>query len=141
MALISNKKIGLEYSIDTKLVFGIELLGSEVKSLKASQGSLDGARVTVTTTGLKLVGAYIPIYQEKNNPGVDAYRTRNLLSNKNEIHDIKNLQHGQNLHVFPISIFKKGKYIKLECGVGKRLKKQDKREVIRKKDNKRKDLE
>lgn len=141
MALISNKKIGLEYSIDSKLVFGIELLGSEVKSIKKSQGSLEGARVVVVGNELTLVGAYIPIYQEKNNPGVDAYRSRKLLANKGEIHDIKNLQHGKSLFVFPMNIFMKGKFIKLECGVGKRLKKQDKREVIRKKDNKRKDLE
>lgn len=141
MALVSNKKIGLEYSIDKKMVFGVELLGCEVKSLKASQGSLDGAKIAVTQKGLSLLGAYIPIYQEKNNLGVSAYRTRNLLANKDEIYDIKNLQHGQNLHIFPIAFFKKQNLIKLECGVGKRLKKQDKREVIRKKDSKRKDLE
>ncbi len=141
MALVSNKKIGLEYSIDKKYVFGVELLGSEVKSLKKGQGSLDGARIVVVGNELNLLGSYIPIYQEKNNLGVDAYRTRKLLTNKIEIHDIKNLQHGQNLHVFPIGFFLKGRLIKLECGVGKRLKKQDKREVIRKKDNKRKDLE
>jgi len=140
MALINNKKIGLEYSIDKKLVFGVELLGSEVKSIKASQGSLDGARVAVTASGLSLLGAYIPIYQEKNNPGIDAYRTRRLLANKKEIVDIKELQHGQNLHIFPISLFKQKNLIKLECGIGKRLKKQDKREVIRKKDDKKKGL-
>ncbi len=141
MALVANKKIGLEYSIDKKYVFGVELLGSEVKSLKKNQGSLDGARVVVVGNELNLIGSYIPIYQEKNNPGVDAYRTRKLLTNKADIHDVKNLQHGQSLHIFPIAFFLKGRLIKLECGVGKRLKKQDKREVIRKKDNKRKDLE
>lgn len=84
--------------IDEKKVFGVELVGSEVKSLKASQGSLDGARIAIVSGGLTLLGAYIPIYQEKNNPGVDAYRSRRLLANKKEILDLKNLQHGQNLH-------------------------------------------
>jgi SsrA-binding protein len=137
MALIQNKKIHLEYSFQDKKVFGLELVGSEVKSLKSGQGSLDGARVTVVNGQLHLLGAYIPVYQEKNNIGTDAYRTRKLLAKKSEILEIKNLQHGQNLHIFPMSIFRQGKYLKIECGVGKRLKKQDKREVIRKKDDKR----
>ena len=141
MALVQNKKIGLEYSIEKKSVFGVELLGSEVKSLKKSQGSLDGARVVVANNQLNLLGAYIPLYQEKNTPGLDPYRTRKLLANKNEIFAFKDLQHGQNLHIFPIAFFKQKNLIKLECGVGKRLKKQDKREVIRKKDSKRKDVE
>lgn len=141
MALVSNKKIGLEYSIEKKYVFGVELLGSEVKSLKGNQGSLDGARIMIVGDQLNLINAYIPLYQEKNNFGVDAYRTRKLLANKNEILAFKNLQHGQSLHIFPIAFFTKGRLIKLECGVGKRLKKQDKREVIRKKDSKRIDLE
>jgi SsrA-binding protein len=141
MALVANKKIGLEYSIDQKKIFGVELLGPEVKSLKQNTGSLDGARVAVVGGELFLLGAYIPLYQEKNNKGLDAYRTRKLLANKLEILDLKNLQHGNNLHIFPISFFLQKNLIKLECGIGKRLKKQDKREVIRKKDNKRKDLE
>lgn len=141
MALLQNKKIGLEYSIEKKYVFGIELSGSEVKSLKKHQGSLDGAKIAITQNQLNILGCYIPPYQEKNSLGLDPYRTRKLLANKNEIFALKDLQHGQNLHIFPISIYLKGRLIKLECGVGKRLKKQDKREVIRKKDNKRIDLE
>ena len=138
MASIQNKKIHLEYSIDKRVIFGIELLGPEVKSIRGNLGSLDGGRVVVVGDQLNLVGAYIPIYQEKNNPGLDAYRTRKLLANKREILEFKNLQHGQNLHIFPISIFLKGRIFKLECGIGKRLKKADKREVIRKKDDNKK---
>lgn len=141
MALIQNKKIQLEYSIDEKKVFGLELLGPEVKSLKSNLGSLDGAKIAVASGQLKLLGAYIPVYQEKNNLGLDAYRSRRILANKKEIFELKNLQHGQNLHIFPISIFVKGRFLKLECGIGKRLKKQDKREVIRKKDSKRKGVD
>lgn len=141
MAVVTNKKIGLEYSIEKKSIFGVELLGSEVKSLRANLGSLEGARVVIVGDQLNLVGSFIPVYQEKNNPGLDAYRTRKLLAHKNEIMALKNLQHGQNLHIFPISFFFKNNKIKLECGIGKRLKKQDKREVIRKKDQKLKNID
>ncbi len=137
MSLVRNKKNHLEYSIEQKKVFGVELLGTEVKSLRKGQGTLDGARIACVNNQLFLVGAYIPAFQEKNILGYDAYHTRKLLANKNEIEDIKSLQHGQNLHVFPISFFDQHGMLKLECGIGKRLKKQDKREVIRKKDDKR----
>lgn len=141
MALISNKKIGLEYSIDKKMTFGVELLGAEVKSLKKSQGSLEGARIAVVGGELVLLGAFIPAYQEKNQQDYDPYRSRKLLATKAEIHDISMLHHGKSLFVFPMSFFLKKNLIKLDCGVGKRLKKQDKREVIREKDSKRKDVE
>jgi SsrA-binding protein len=140
MALVTNKKIGLEYSIDEKMVFGVELLGGEVKSLRKSQGSLDGAKVVWVGGELLLLGAYIPFYQEKNQEGYDTYRSRKLLASKKEIEEIRQLHHGKNLFCFPISFFMQKNLVKLECGIGKRLKKQDKREVIRKKDDNKKHL-
>lgn len=138
MALIQNKKIHLEYSIDEKRVFGLELVGSEVKSLRLRHGSLDGAKVLVVDDELYLSHAYIPVYQENNNQKLDAYRKRKILCKKQELFEVKNLHHGKNLQIFPISIFLAGRFMKLECGIGKRLKKQDKREVIRKKDENKK---
>jgi SsrA-binding protein len=89
---------------------------------------------------LFLLGSFIPAFQEKNTKDYDAYRSRKLLASKKEIQEIEMLHHGKSLFIFPISIFDAHGLLKLECGVGKRLKKQDKREVIRKKDDKRKDL-
>lgn len=140
MTLVHNKKIHLEYSILEKRIFGVELLGTEVKSLRKSQGSLDGAKVAVVSGQLFLLGAYIPAYQEKNALGFDAYKSRRLLASKKEINDIVMMKHGENLQIFPIGFFDKGGLIKLECGIGKRLKKQDKRQVIRDKDDHRKGL-
>ncbi len=140
MSLVANKKIHLEYSIEEKRVFGVELLGTEVKSLRKSQGSLDGAKVSVVSGQLFLLGAYIPAYQEKNSLNFDAYKSRKLLANKKEIQDILMMRHGENLQIFPIAFFDKGGLIKLECGIGRRLKKQDKRQVIRDKDDHRKGL-
>ena len=59
---------------------------------------------------------------------------------KSDLHEIRELHHGKNLNIFPISIFLAGRFMKLECGIGKRLKKQDKREVIRKKDDNKKGI-
>ena len=135
MILVANKKVHLEYSIEKKMTFGVELFGAEVKSLKTKLGSLDGARVVVANGELQLLGSFIPIYQPKNNVGIDSERTRKLLANKAEIYDVTQLNVGHNLRIFPLNFFVTRNLIKLECGIGKHLKKQDKREVIRKKDS------
>ena len=140
MSLVANKKIHLEYSIEERRVFGVQLLGTEVKSLRKSQGSLEGGKLAIVGGELFLMGAYIPAFQEKNSPNFDAYKSRKILAKKSEILEIQNLHHGQNLQIFPIAFFDSHGLIKLECGIGKRLKKQDKRQVIRDKDDHRKDL-
>jgi SsrA-binding protein len=134
MSLVFNKKLLSEFKVSDKLVFGIELFGAEVKSLKASQGNVDGARVLVKEGELYIVGMYVPIFQEKNNATLDAHRTRKLIAHKKEIYDITQLGIGNNLQIVPLSVFLAGNRIKLECIIGERLKKHDKREVIKKRD-------
>lgn len=134
MPLVFNKKLLSEFKVSDKMVFGIELLGAEVKSLKASQGSIDGARVIAKNGELFIVGMYIPLFQEENNLTLDAYRTRKLIAHKKEIYDITQLGIGNNLQIAPLSVFLAGNRIKLECIIGERLKKHDKREVIKKRD-------
>jgi SsrA-binding protein len=138
MSLISNKKIYTEFKIVEKMVFGIELLGSEVKSLKKSQGNLDGGRVIVKNNELFILGFFIPAYQQKNNSNLDTYRIRKLLATKKDIVDINALGTGNNLHIVPTSIFIKGNKIKLECAIATKLNKQDKRQVIKERDLNRK---
>lgn len=134
MSLVFNKKILSEFKASDKIVFGIELFGPEVKSLKKSQGNLDGAKLLVKNGELFILGMYVPIFQEKNNPQLDAYRIRKVIAHKKEIHDISQLGVGNNLQIAPLSIFLAGNRIKLECIIGERLKKHDKREVIKKRD-------
>lgn len=134
MSLVFNKKLLSEFRVVDKVVYGLELVGAEVKSLKNSQGSVDGAKVVVRGGELFLVGMYIPIFQEKNNPTLDAHRTRKLIAHKKEIHDLTQLGVGNNLQIAPLSVFLAGRKIKLECIIGERLKKHDKREVIKKRD-------
>ncbi len=138
MILVQNKKVNLEYKIEDRKAFGIELLGGEVKSLKNKQGNLDGARILVKAGELFLIGSFISLYQEKNNLNTDAYRIRKLLATKKEIQELHELGHGNNLQIFPIAIHLSGRFIKLECGIGSRMKKQDKREYIKERDLKKK---
>ena len=66
--LINNKKAYFNYEILEKYVAGIELFGFEVKSIKAGQGSLEGAYVTIRGGEAYLIGANIPAFQAKNSP-------------------------------------------------------------------------
>jgi SsrA-binding protein len=138
MSLISNKKAYFDYEITEKIQAGIELFGFEVKSVRKSQGSLDGSYVTVRGKEAFLIGSYIKPYQEKNTPkDYDPYRNRKLLLNKNEIEKLENIEKTKGLTVVPISVYNIGKFLKLEIGIAKGKKKFDKRETLKKKDAKR----
>ncbi|HBB44306.1 MAG TPA: SsrA-binding protein, partial [Candidatus Yonathbacteria bacterium] len=68
MSLIQNKKVHFNYEILERYEAGIELLGAEVKAVRAGRGSLDGSHVTVRGGEAYLVGATIQPYQAGNVP-------------------------------------------------------------------------
>ena len=118
-----------------KFEAGIELLGLEVKSLKASHGSLEGARVIVRGGESFLVGASIPLYQPNNaHAGYQTDRTRKLLLTKKEIADLSRAEGQKGLTIIPISVYLKGRKIKMEIAIVRGKKKYDKRETIKKRD-------
>lgn len=132
MSLIENKKIGLEYSIQETIEAGIELLGFEVKSLRAGLGSLKGARVVARGGEAYLVGASIPPWQVKNTPkSYDPERSRRLLLNRKEIAHVASAEGEKGLTVVPISVYNKGRNLKLSIGIARGKKKADKRHTIR----------
>jgi SsrA-binding protein len=109
-----------------------------VKSLQGSQGSLDGAHVTIRGGEAFIVGMFIPPYQVGNTPKeYDPYRNRKLLLNKNEIRDLEAVEGKQGLTVVPISVYNKGSKIKLDIASVKGKKKFDKRETLKKRDTER----
>jgi SsrA-binding protein len=136
MSLLVNKKASLNYEIEEKYVAGIELFGYEVKSLRNSQGSLDGSYVTVRGGEAYLHNVYIPPYQEKNTPKeYDSRRNRRLLLNKNEIRELADSENTKGLTIVPLSVYNKGTKIKLDIAIVRGKKKYDKRESIKKKDS------
>lgn len=134
MSLVVNKKASFDYEYIDTIEAGIELLGTEVKSVKAGHGSLSGAYVAVIGGELMLLGAHIPAWQEKNvAPGYDAYRTRRLLVHKKELFELLRSLQTKGLTIVPISLYSKGRYIKAQIAVAKGKKVFDKREVLKKK--------
>ena len=135
MALIENKKAYFDYNIQERYEAGIELLGIEVKSLRAKHASLEGAHVTVRGGEAYLVGATINPYQPNNIPkGYDATRNRRLLLTKGEIGELAKAEDTKGLTIVPISVYNKNKKLKLEIGVGVKKQKHDKRETLKKRE-------
>ena len=135
MSLIESKKVHFDYEILETYEAGIELLGTEVKSLKNKRGSLEGARVIIRGNEAYLVGASIPPYQEKNAPvDYDRTRTRKLLLTKKEIKELIGKEQAKGLTIVPISMYNKGRKVKVDIAVVRGKKKYEKRESIKKRD-------
>ncbi len=135
MSLITNKKAHFNYEITGNFTAGMELFGFEVKSVRKGQGSLEGSYVTVRGNEAFLLNSFIPPFQEKNTPpDYDPRRNRKLLLNKDEIKELADIEKTKGLTIVPISVYNKGRVLKVDLGVGKGKKKFDKRETIKKKD-------
>ncbi len=129
-----NRKARFNYEILEKYEAGIELLGSEVKSVRGGQMSLEGAFVIVRGGEVFLINANIPPYQPKNSPkDYDPLRNRKLLLTKKEIAQLGKSEK-TNLTIVPISVYNKNRKIKVEIALVKGKKKHDKRETIKKRD-------
>lgn len=137
MEYIRNKKAGLEYTIEETLEAGMELLGTEVKSIKASHGSLAGAYVQSVGGDLVLLGAHFPAWQEKNALGFDPYRSRKLLVHKKELLYLHKVLHTKGIALIPIALYNKSGKIKLSIGIAKGKKLSDKRNTLKEKAAKR----
>jgi SsrA-binding protein len=138
MSLVQNKKAGLDYEIITKYEAGIVLSGSEVKSIRNKHGELGGAHILIRGGEAFIVGLEIPPYQPKNiTTEYEPARTRKLILTKKEIYEIERKTSEKGLTIIPISLYNKGKLLKLEIAIGRGKKKYDKRQDIKKRDTER----
>ena len=136
--LIDNKKARFNFEILETYEAGLELFGTEVKSIRARNGSLEGAYVIVRGGEAFLVGATIPPYQPDNTPQeYEPERARRLLLNKKELAKLSSYEDQKGLTVIPLSLYTKGRLLKLQVGVARGKKKHDKRETIKKRDTER----
>ena len=133
--LAENKKAFFNYEILEKFNTGIELLGLEVKSLKAKRGTLDGAYVSARDNEVFLLGAVIPPYQAKNTPAdYEPTRPRRLLLTKKEIGQLSGWENQRGLTIIPLSLYNSGRKIKVTVAVARGKKKYDKRETLKKRE-------
>ena len=132
-----NKRANYDYEILEKLEGGLALKGCEVKSIKTGHISLKGSFVTVKGNELFLTNASIPAYQPANMPdNYDSTRPRKVLARKSQIKSLIGKISQKGLTLVPIKVYSKHGLVKLEFGVGKGKRKIDKRENIKKREEK-----
>ncbi len=132
---INNRKVHFDYEIKKTYEAGLNLLGFEVKAIKNSKGNLAGAFCIVRGNEVYLVGAHISPYQQNNTPkDYEPTRTRKLLLNKREIKELSTAEGTKGLTLVPLSLYSKGRHIKISIAIAQGKKKYDKRETIKKRD-------
>jgi SsrA-binding protein len=130
-----NRKAKFNYEILDKYEGGLELLGTEVKSVRGGRMSLEGAFVIVRGGEAYLINANIPPYQPKNAPkDYDPLRNRKILLTKKELSELAGADKNKSLTIVPLSVYNKGKKVKLEFALVKGKKTYDKRENIKKRE-------
>lgn len=135
--IANNKKAFFDYFIEETMEVGIELAGTEVKSIRAGKCSIKEAYVSAANGQLTIYGMNITPYEKGNIFNKDPMRERRLLAHKNEIlkYQVKLAEKGYSL--LPLEVYFKHGRVKLEIGLGKGKKLYDKRESIKKKDARR----
>ncbi len=135
-AFAENKKAYFNYEILEKITAGIELLGFEVKAVRAGHMSLDGSYVVVRGGEAFLIGSSVTPLQPKNIPtDYDERRNRKLLLTKKELKSLTESEKKNGLTILALSVYNMGRKIKVELGVARGKKKSDKRESIKKRES------
>jgi len=140
MSIIKNKKAYFDYEIQKSFEAGIELLGFEVKALKAGKASLDGSFITIRGGQAFLLKATISPFQVGNTPpDYEPTRERRLLLKKSEIKELSDivLSKGTGQTIVPLGVYMKANRLKMEIGLVRGKKKFDKRQSIKKRDTER----
>ncbi len=133
--ITDNKKAYFDYNILEKFEAGIELKGFEVKSIKNGRANISGAYAIVKDEELWIINLDIPPYQSQNSiKSYDSKRTRRLLVKKQETRSLIGKIKEKGLTLLPLRLYNKNNIIKVEMGLGKSKKKEDKRETIRKRE-------
>ncbi|MEI6857960.1 SsrA-binding protein SmpB [Psychrilyobacter sp.] len=137
MALAKNKKAFHEYFIEDKLEAGIELIGSEVKSIKASQVSIKEAFIRIINGEIFIMGMSVVPWNFGSVYNPEERRVRKLLIHKKEIAKLHEKVSQKGYAIVPISVYQKAGRIKIEIALGKGKTNYDKRDTLAKKDAKR----
>jgi len=130
-----NRKAEFEYFLLEHFEAGISLQGSEIKSIRAGQVSLQEAYVQVDGREAWLVGAHIAPYEAASYTNHEPKRNRRLLLHKKEIRELWNAIRQKGVTVVPVRMYlKDGRRAKVDIAIAKGKKLYDKRQEIAKKD-------
>lgn len=132
-----NRKAFHDYSIEDTVEAGIQLLGTEVKSLRDGKANLKDSYVLIKDGEVFLFNCHISPYSHGNIMNHDPVRTRKLLLHKKEIERLRGKAQQKGYTLVPLKIYFKGPYAKVEVGLAKGKREYEKRETIKEREAKR----
>ena len=135
--ITSNRKAFHEYFVLERFEAGIELAGTEVKSIRAGNVNLKDAFCTIKNGELFVRGMHISPYEHGNIFNKDPVRPRRLLMHKREIVKLNARIMQDGVALIPLSLYFKDSRVKVELGLCKGKKTYDKRDAVAKRDAKR----
>jgi SsrA-binding protein len=131
LTVASNRKAFHEYHIDEKIEAGIELKGSEVKSLRTRRVSFADCYARVYENECWLIGLQLSTYDKANVQIPDPVRRRRLLLSRREIDKLRGKSETGGCTIIPLEIYFKGPWAKVLLGLGKGKTHADKRESLK----------
>ncbi len=132
--IVQNRKARHDYFILETLEAGIELMGTEVKSLRLGRANLQDSYATIKNGEVFVNGLHISPYDMGNRFNHDPLRSRRLLLHRYEINKLIGHTQKQGLTIIPLSLYFKRGMVKVELAVARGKKLYDKRSDIAKKD-------
>ena len=123
-----NKKARYDYFVDDTYEAGIELFGTEVKSLRQGSVNLKDSYCRIINGEIFAIGVHISPYEKGNIYNKDPLRVRRLLMHKKEIAKLFGLVSRDSYSIIPLALYFKGSHVKMEIGLCRGKKLYDKRE-------------
>ena len=135
--IANNKKAYFDYFILEKYEAGIELFGTEVKSVRLGHCSVKESFVRIDKAQVYIYGMHISPYEKGNIFNKDPLRVRRLLLHKTEIIKLASKLKEKGLTLVPLRVYFKNSLVKVELGLARGKKNYDKRDSIANKDQQR----
>ncbi len=132
-----NKKAYHDYFVDDTIEAGIELVGTEVKSVRKGKANLKDSYISCKTGEAILIGMHISPYEQGSVYNHEPLRSRRLLLHRKEINKLIGLTSTQGVTLIPLKLYFSGQRIKVEVGVCRGKKNYDKRDAMAERDAKR----
>ena len=133
--ITDNRKALFDFFIEEKIEAGLVLKGWEVKSLRANRGNIKESYAILRQNEVFLIGAHFsPLPNANILDEEEVTRTRKLLLNSREISKISTFIQQKGYTLIPLSLYWKRGNIKIQIGLAKGRKKQDKRALIKERD-------
>lgn len=134
MVELKNKKAYFDYFVESEIEAGIELLGTEIKSIRLGKANLKDTFARIKNDEVYIINMFIAKYEKANVFNHEERRERKLLLHSSEIMKLKDKVKLDGYSLIPLKLYFKGNHAKILLGLCKGKKLYDKRETIKQRD-------